>query len=44
MDSEAVKKAVIQQVLSESNMANARQLIEVNRSLLLLVVPGRSHH
>ncbi|KAH8894811.1 mitochondrial import inner membrane translocase subunit tim-13 [Thozetella sp. PMI_491] len=28
MDSEAVKKAVIQQVLSESNMANARQLIE----------------
>ncbi len=29
MDSEAVKKAVIQQVLAESNMANARQLIEV---------------
>ncbi|KAK3375184.1 Tim10/DDP family zinc finger-domain-containing protein [Podospora didyma] len=28
MDSESVKRAIIKQVLTESNMANARQLIE----------------
>ncbi|KAK3692876.1 Tim10/DDP family zinc finger-domain-containing protein [Podospora appendiculata] len=32
MDSESVKKAVIKQVLIESNTANARQLIEAPRT------------
>ncbi len=29
MDSDSMKKAIIQQVMAESNMTNARQLMEV---------------
>ncbi|RKU48053.1 protein translocase subunit [Coniochaeta pulveracea] len=40
MDSESVKKAVIRQILTESNTANARQLIEkVNENCFEKCIP-----
>ncbi|KAK3333165.1 Tim10/DDP family zinc finger-domain-containing protein [Cercophora scortea] len=40
MDSESVKKAVIKQVLIESNTANARQLIEkINENCFEKCIP-----